>query len=64
MDFPKKGPVMPSFDVCFVVRLNKLFNKQLTCRWFEIQQHSYIIVRMKEEHSNNWCTYDYKDINP
>ena len=31
-----KGPVMSSFDVLFYVSLNKLFNKQLCCQWFEM----------------------------
>ena len=34
--FYHKGPVMWSFDVFFVVILNKLLNKQLSCWWFEI----------------------------
>ena len=30
VDIPHKGPVIRSFDVCFVVRINKLLNKQLS----------------------------------
>ena len=30
-----KGGVMQSFDVCFVVSLNKLLKKQSSCLWFE-----------------------------
>ena len=33
--FPHKGPVMYSFDVSFIVGLNKLLNKESTCRYFE-----------------------------
>ena len=33
VDSPHKGPTMQSFF--FVIRLNKLLNEHLSCRWFE-----------------------------
>ena len=33
--FPHKVPLMWSFDIFFVVILDKLLNKQLSCWWFE-----------------------------
>ena len=35
VDFPHKEPVMQRFDVSFVVRLNKLLNKQPSFLWFK-----------------------------
>ena len=32
--YPHKGPVMQGFDYSFVVMLNKLLNKQVSCQWF------------------------------
>ena len=29
--FPHEGPVMKTFDVCSITRLNKLLNKQMSC---------------------------------
>ena len=37
--FPHKGPVMQSFDVFSDAQLSKLFNKQLSCQWFETPEH-------------------------
>ena len=34
--FPHNGPARQTFDVYFVVSLNKLLNKQLSCQWFEM----------------------------
>ena len=35
VDSPRRGPVMQSFSVSFVVSLNKLLNHQFSCWWFE-----------------------------
>ena len=43
MDFPHKGPIMRSFDISPVINLNKLFDKDLRYRWFEITLHAYEI---------------------
>ena len=37
--FPHKWPVMRSFYFPLVVRLDKLWNKYLRCRWFETSYH-------------------------
>ena len=39
VDSPIKEPVMWNFGVYIFVDLNKLFNEQLSCRWFEIPWH-------------------------
>ena len=36
LDFPRKGQIMQSFNVSFVVGLNKLFKKQSSSWWFQI----------------------------
>ena len=50
--WPSMGPVMHSFDVFFAVSLNKLFNKQSRCWWFETPWRSRDItdVSMKTLH--------------
>ena len=35
MVFLHQGPVMPSFDVIFVISLEKLLNKQSSFQWFD-----------------------------
>ena len=35
VDSPHKGPVIRSFNHFFVVSLNKLLDKELSCRWCE-----------------------------
>ena len=35
-----KGPVMWSFDISFVVSLNKALNKQSSCPWFVMPKYS------------------------
>ena len=39
VDSPHKEPVMLSFYVYFVARLNKLFCKQSNCGWFDVPWH-------------------------
>ena len=46
MDSPHKGHVMHSFDVFFVVSLNKLLNKQSDYQWFEMPWGPYDIALM------------------
>ena len=37
---PSQKPVTRSFDVFFDVRLDKRFNKQSSCLWFDIPRRS------------------------
>ena len=46
VDSPQKGPVTQNFDAFFVVSLNKMLNKLLSCQWFEIRSCSYDISAM------------------
>ena len=39
---PVQRPVKQSFDVSFLVSLNKLLNKQWNCWWFEMPWRSYV----------------------
>ena len=43
--FPHKEPLMWSFNV-FVVSLNKLLSKQLSCQWFEMLLMQYHCNRL------------------
>ena len=38
--FPSQRPVTQSFDVFFELCVNKRWNKQSRCRWFETPSHS------------------------
>ena len=44
LDFPHKGLVIQSFDVSFVLSLNKLLNKQSGCCGFETPWHLYDVT--------------------
>ena len=44
MDSPHKGPMICFFNDLFVIILNKLFNKQLICKWFEVSRPSHDIT--------------------
>ena len=50
LDSPHNGsdwsPVMKNFDVSFVVILGQLLNKQSSCQWFEMTEHSCDITVM------------------
>ena len=53
--FLHKGPVMPIFDIPFVVSLNKLLIKQWNCRWFEMPWHSCDITTMSQKVTFVWA---------
>ena len=40
LDSPHTGPIMWSFDISFVVSLNKLLKKLLSCQWFQMPWYS------------------------
>ena len=44
VDSPRKGPVMLSFHVFFVISLNKLLNKQFCYRWFGMSWHNAVFM--------------------
>ena len=46
VDSPHKGPITPSFDAFFDVRLIKRLNKQWICLWFETPWRSHDVTLM------------------
>ena len=50
--FPRLGSVMESFNIFFVVNLNKLSNKQSSCWWFEMPWHSCDIINTLRPRQN------------
>ena len=46
-DFPNKGPVMMGFYIFFVVTLNKLLNRHLSCWCFEMHWYLCDIITME-----------------
>ena len=54
VDSSHKGPYYKElWCVLFVIRLNKLLNKQLSCHWFKTPWHSYDIIVMCEANLEN-----------
>ena len=58
VDSPHKGPVILNFDVFDCVPMNKLLNKQSTCRWFETPYRSInvdvVIDGVPDMYINTW----------
>ena len=54
VDFPLKHPVKWNFDVSLNVSLNRLWNKQSSCKWFEMLSSSYDVSVMYRWVSL-WC---------
>ena len=54
--YDRKGPATWGFHVFFDISLNKLFNKQSICCWFEMQWHSCdsIIILLAISVLTNW----------
>ena len=44
MDSPHKWTVVRSIDIAFLVGLDKLLNKQLSCQWLDIPWHCNVTV--------------------
>ena len=44
VDSPHKGPVMQSFDVPFLVSMNKFLNTQFSCWWFVMPWYSHDVT--------------------
>ena len=64
--FPHKVPVMQSFDVCFVISLNQLWNKQLKCQWFEMPWPSlwYLDISLSVIYPQGFCRVKFVIIPP
>ena len=54
VDSLNKGPLMWSFDVSFVVELEKLLNKHLSCWWFEMPWCPCEVIVMHIEARKIW----------